>query len=248
MVTWPIINTLSLRLDYTSERFTASTSVGISAVFRPAETVGRQSPPAALQAAGLCKCHHKLLVCKCHQELQEPCATGLEVAEGHSCHPRGRPSICSECQSGSQSTAALVGSCSTSHHPGPGPVLPVQGCAGLHPHSYPTHSVWGSGTGQDSTAGGGRTICPCTTAAPSASDAMEDALRRTRSVEDTEALWHGGAQSDGTGQLRQGLTLCYSGLRLLQRLHRSRMSDAGVSISAMYFQCDKKTEDVSSLC
>lgn len=45
MVTWQIINILSLRLDHTSERFTASTSVKISAVdgivFYPVAMLGR---------------------------------------------------------------------------------------------------------------------------------------------------------------------------------------------------------------
>lgn len=81
---------------------------------------------------------------------------------------------------------------------------------------------------------------PCSTTAPDASDAMEDALCRTGSAGDVEALRHGGTRSTGTEQLCQGLTLCCSGLCLLQKPHRSRGSDAGASTCAVYFQCDKK--------
>lgn len=53
MVTWQIINILSLRLDHTSERFTASTSVKISAVdgivFYPVAMLGRGRPSLSKQ-------------------------------------------------------------------------------------------------------------------------------------------------------------------------------------------------------
>lgn len=70
-------------------------------------------------------------------------------------HPRarGRPPAHPECQSSPQSTAAPAGSRSSSQHPAHGPVLTVQGCTGPHPRSHPTHSAWGGGTGQGSTAG-----------------------------------------------------------------------------------------------